>query len=574
MNDLLPLITNLSTRNREYVVFVGAGFSKDAGIKSGWDILIETLKPIYIDEKDIKNLPENYYELIQDWYINHGQYKELGYSSILELMYKGDLERREYLKKYFIDEMPGDAHKQLALMVANKLIRFIFTTNFDDLIERALDELNLDYDVIYSDDILRGTKSWDKVETCRIYKLHGDYKIGKIRNTINELKELDPIIADDFQYIIDRHGLIVIGYSGRDEGVMSHFLKRRPYSYPFYWQYREHPPQDKDFEIYHALIKKYKDEYKREIKFITCQSASEFLNQINSGIEKLERVLLISNKKQQGYADYISRNDSKRIRALSLELQNKFNELYIKAIEKEDLDKFYKYKFEVFTEFLKEIEFIFHYFSELLNYSLTDEAGYFLQNIIKFCSKDWEFDYRNEFIRRSTPYYLIMLFGSLCLKKNALGIINSFYEFKIKLYGENYSKLLDEIWRGYEGWDHIGKENYKKNYHHPMYSICLEHLLQKEIATPEDFNKFDAYITLVSVLNNKIDFWYLGCSMYSRNPLKEIYHEHIENALSTKDDIISYLTKLKERYEKRLKFDAFHGISRLINSIASSLPEN
>jgi hypothetical protein len=572
--NLLPLITNLSTRNREYVIFVGAGFSKDAGIKSGWDILIETLKPIYIDENNLSELPENHYKLIEEWYINHEQYNKLSYSSILELMYDGDLERREYLKKFFINEKPGEAHKQLALMVANRFIRFIFTTNFDDLIEKALDELNLDYDVIYSDDILLGTKSWDKVETCRIYKLHGDYKTGRIRNTITELKALDPIIADDFQYIIDRHGLIVIGYSGRDEGVMNHFLKRKPYSYPFYWQYRNQPPQNNDFEYYHALIGKYKDEYKREVKFINCQGASEFLNQINSGIEKLERALLISNEKKYAYGDYISRNDSKRIRALSLDLKYKFSELYIMAIEKEDLDRFYKYKFEVFTEFLKDIQFIFHYFDELLNYSLTDEAEYFLQNIIKICSKDWDFDYRNEFMRRSTPYYLIMAFGSISLKKNALSIIDSFYEFKIRPYGESYSKLLDEIWRGYEGWDHIGKENYKKNYLHPMYSICLEHLLPKELVEVTEFNKFDAYITLYSVLNEKIDFWYLGCSMYSRNPLKEIYHEYIENALKTKDDIISYLTKLKERYEKTVKSDVFHGISTFIGSIASSLPKN
>ena len=50
--------------------------------------------------------------------------------------------------------------------------------------EMALDELNIDYDIIYSDDILQASISWDKVKTCRIYKLHGDYKSGKVRNTI------------------------------------------------------------------------------------------------------------------------------------------------------------------------------------------------------------------------------------------------------------------------------------------------------------------------------------------------------------------------------------------------------
>lgn len=575
MNDLLPLITNLSTRNRDYVVFVGAGLSKDAGIKSGWDILIETLKPLYIVENNLLKLPNDYYKQIESWYLNHNKYKDLGYSSILELMHEGDVERREYLKQFFIDETPGEAHRQLALMVANNLIRFIFTTNFDDLIEKSLDELNLDYDVIYSDDILLGTKSWDKVETCRIYKLHGDYKAGKVRNTIAELKELDGVISDDFQYIIDRHGLIVVGYSGRDDGIMKHFLNRKPYAYPFYWQYRKHPPQHSEFNRYYNLIKKYKDNYKREIKFIKCQSASEFLNNINSGIEKLERVLLASNEERHQYREYISRSDSKRIRALSLELQNKFYDIYDKAIEKEDLDRFYKYKFEVFTDFIKDIEYVFHYFNELLNFSLNDEAKYFLKNIIKYSIKSDL--YRNkEFIGRSTPYYLIMIVGSLCLKKNALDIIKSFYEFKIKDYNGKYIDLLGEIWRGYEGWDHIGQENFKFNYIHPMYSICIEHLLPTKIITQEDFNKFDAYITLLSTINEKVDFWYLGCSIYSiyrTNPLQEVYHEYFENILKTKDDKISFLTNLENRYKNEVKLDIYRGISSFIASISTTLTE-
>ena len=45
--------------------------------------------------------------------------------------------------------------------------------------EYNLKELNISYDVIFSDDILNGSISWDKVKECRIYKLHGDYKTGK-----------------------------------------------------------------------------------------------------------------------------------------------------------------------------------------------------------------------------------------------------------------------------------------------------------------------------------------------------------------------------------------------------------
>ena len=114
------------------------------------------------------------------------------------------------------------------------------------------------------------------------------------------------------------------------------------------------------------------------------------------------------------------------------------------------------------------------------------------------------------------------------------------------------------------------------NYIHPMYSICIEHLLPTKIITQEDFNKFDAYITLLSTINEKVDFWYLGCSIYSiyrTNPLQEVYHEYFENILKTKDDKISFLTNLENRYKNEVKLDIYRGISSFIASISTTLTE-
>ncbi|MCH7619742.1 MAG: SIR2 family protein, partial [Candidatus Marinimicrobia bacterium] len=367
-DNLVPLITNLASRNRDYVIFVGAGLSKDAGVRSGWDILIETLKPLYLEENKLEELPEDHYQLIQEWYLNHKEIEQLGYSEILELMYKGNIERRDYLKKFFVDVRPGEAHRQLALMVKNELIRFIFTTNFDDLIEKALEEIDIhNYDVIFSEDQLQETSSWDKVRVCRIYKLHGDYKTGKVRNTIEELKSLSPLISEDFQYIIDRHGLIVIGYAGRDEGIMQHFLKREPYAYPFYWQNRKHPEDEKEFKFYYDMLNKYKNEHKREIIFIKNDSASKFLSELNEGVGKLERVLVASEGGQEKFEEYVVNSDERKIRAMTIELSNRFKQLYDQCTEKEDLDRHFSYKFEVFSEFIGEIGFVFEYVDVLLN---------------------------------------------------------------------------------------------------------------------------------------------------------------------------------------------------------------
>lgn len=568
MNDLLPLITNLSTRNRDYVVFVGAGFSKDAGVKSGWDILIETLKPLYVDEAGISELPEDYYSKIENWYLSHEKYSTLGYSDILELFYKGEIERREYLRTFFASAQPGEAHRQLALTVKNQLIRFVFTTNFDDLIEKALDELGIDYDVIFSDDILAGSKSWDKVKTCRIYKMHGDYKTGKVKNTINELKQVDPGMSDDFQYIIDRHGLVVIGYAGRDEGIMTHFLKRKPFHYPFYWQYVNRPPKIKDFELYYRLFDLYANEYKREIHLIQCDSASRFLADINSGLEKLERAIIVSKSEKDKYKSYIVNQNAKKIRALTLELYNKYSDLYHEYRSKEALDNHFDYMYEIFTEFLSKTGFVFDYVDALLTYDQAGEAKYLTLRILELTT-DVAAGGLEEFMGLSTPYYILMNCGALFLKHGKPDIMEDYYGLRIKRSSGSYAYLMEKISLAGQGWDYIAKEKFKQNFFLKKYTIIGRYLLPGSVSV-RDFNFFDAYVTLDLALRNLPYNWVCGSSIYDED-FSDAFHKYFENKVANKEQADLFIKNLFGKYGK---FDSeiLEGIERVADSLKRKYP--
>lgn len=567
MDNLVPLITNLATKNKHYVVFAGAGLSRDADVMSGWDILIETLKPLFLEERKLEKPPEDYTTVIEEWYLKHKTYKKMGYSDILKLMYEGDVERREYLKKFFIDVIPGESHKQLAQMVNNQLIRFIFTTNFDDLIEKALDELGInDYDVISNDDQLNESYSWDKVNTCRIYKLHGDYRSGKIRNTIEEVKELSPAISEDFQYIINRHGMITIGYAGRDEGVMGHFLNRAPFPYPFYWQYKTYPStDDKEFKLFHELVEKNKDKHGREIHFIENESASNFLNYINEGISRHERFVIPSVEEDYNYKNYIVDSSGKKLRAQTIDIHNRFNDYFKQYIETEEKDPHYMYKFEVFTEFLSKISFIFYYMEGLITYDEDDEAEWLLNKLIKSVTAfDWYSD--NEFMKMSTPYYLLMNIGALFLQYEKVTLISKFFEIEYKSDGGNYRTLMKDISYQGEGWTHVGQEQFKKNFHLPKYTIIEEHLLPSSI-TIEQFNIFDAYVTLYIVFNDLGYYWVTGSAMrWSRGYLTDVYHEHFKSRLNNKSDYENVIEKLSSLSE-RLKLDLGQGVNYLIEAL-------
>ncbi len=545
MNPLIPLITSLATRNRNYVLFAGAGLSKDAGVKSGWEILIETLKPLYIDEKSLTVLPDDYQSDIEKWYLEHEKLNKLGYSEILEIMHKGEIERREYLKDFFKDEIPGDAHKQIATLVANGLIRFIFTTNFGDLIEKALDEQNLDYDVIFSDEVLQSTKSWDKVKTCRIYKLHGDYKTGKIRNTVEELESLDIHIADDFQYIIDRHGLIVIGYAGRDKAIMNHFISRKPYAFPFYWQIRSHPKPKNEFEFYYDLMNKYKDEYNRSIIYIENNSASNFLSEINNGIDKLEITLVSNQSESDKFRKFIINQDNKKIRALSLDLVNDFKSQYITSTEKAALSSQYLYKFGIFKDFINDNSKVLSYLNELLVFDLLNEAKIFTQKIHLIILDFYPVDY--DFIRKPILYYFLMTMGSIFLKYNHhIEYTTKLYSYNYKSHDYNKYNVITDISYYEVGWEVVAKEEFNKNYINPKFSIIDEYLLP-DFLSKKEYIEFDAYITIdLLLIDNKEHPWECGSVMFPKE-FMDFFIKYFDK-LFTKEKANRFVERINKKY--------------------------
>jgi len=442
-------------------------------------------------------------------------------------MHLGEIERKEHLKKYFDKAIPGDAHKYLAKLIKEGIIRFVFTTNFDQTLEKALDELDIDYDVIFSDDILDKTKSWDKVKECRIYKLHGDYKTGKVRNTLSELKTLEPKIAEDFQYIIDRHGLIVIGYSGRDEGVMQHLLQRKPYSYPIYWQFRKMPTDKTEFKLFYDLI----DHCDKHIpvKFIQNNSAAGFLSDIISGIENLNQLIVLNSDDINQYRDLIVNHDDKKIRNFSIELSKRYNDIYAKSIQVEDADRHFLHKFEAFKEFISEISFIISYLNELIQFNYIDEAQFILKRVLK--PIEINDPHYSEFIRISFPYYLFIVTTALSIKHENLELISKLYQLKYKDPIHNNSESFIEcISYTYDGWKHISKEIYKQNYIHPKFSIIQQNLLP-DIISKEEFIKADAYILIDTILNGLNDAWLPGSVLF-RGELTAVYNEYFEDKLA------------------------------------------
>ena len=121
------------------------------------------------------------------------------YSDLLDQLVKTPAERNQLLREYFEpneDErergvkVPTEAHNAIARLVADGFVRVIVTTNFDRLLEKALEPVGVTPTVISTPEAVEGTLPLQH-NRCSIIKLHGDYLDTRIKNTPEELADYD-----------------------------------------------------------------------------------------------------------------------------------------------------------------------------------------------------------------------------------------------------------------------------------------------------------------------------------------------------------------------------------------------
>ncbi len=109
-------------------------------------------------------------------------------------------ERQELLRRYIepTDEqrasgvrVPTAAHRAIAELVRRQYVRVILTTNFDRLIEQALEERAVSFDVIDSVDALRGARPLGQSPAVLV-KLHGDYRDARLPTRQRNLAATSP----------------------------------------------------------------------------------------------------------------------------------------------------------------------------------------------------------------------------------------------------------------------------------------------------------------------------------------------------------------------------------------------
>lgn len=225
-------IRNLNVMNKGDIdVFLGSGASVQAGIPTGGGLVWEFKRQIYCTETEtsqekFKDLQSQYAQkTLQEYFDAQGshppKHDPSEYSHYFELCYNTSTARERFIQEKVRDISPSLGHLCLSDLFINKKIQCIWTTNFDELIEAGINTLIPGHSfTVFSSansaSLLNGSFS----SFSSIYKLHGDYRYDKIKNTSRELQILETSMHNQFEKHLYGKGIIFIGYSGCDDSIM------------------------------------------------------------------------------------------------------------------------------------------------------------------------------------------------------------------------------------------------------------------------------------------------------------------------------------------------------------------
>lgn len=232
------LATSMHAAPGIYAILAGSGLSSAAGVRTGWQVVQDLVRRIAL--ADGVNLVE-LQQSPEDWWIET-RGVEPRYDDLLAALAPTDAGRQSLLRGYFDPSPteggpigPTDAHRALAALCARGAIRVILTTNFDRLIERALEDAGAAPQVVSGPDALNGMVPIVHAPTTLV-KLHGDYLTLGMRNTPKELASYPQQVRQLLARVLDEFGLIVIGWSAEyDTDLVASILAAPGRRYPSYW---------------------------------------------------------------------------------------------------------------------------------------------------------------------------------------------------------------------------------------------------------------------------------------------------------------------------------------------------
>lgn len=235
--------------------FLGAGASASAGLPTAMDMIWEFKQKLFVSQRRgpadaVADLSQPNVRVRIQAHIDSLEHLPQSeapdeYAALFEAMYPAESDRRAFLDAKLAGAKPSYGHMALATLMHGKRARLVWTTNFDTLVADACAKV-FDTTSALTTVALDGPEQGEQVISGERWpveiKLHGDFRSRRLKNTNDELRHQDAqlrrILIDSCQ----RHGLVVVGYSGRDDSIMDTLEEavEQPGAFPsgLFWLHR------------------------------------------------------------------------------------------------------------------------------------------------------------------------------------------------------------------------------------------------------------------------------------------------------------------------------------------------
>jgi predicted ATPase len=243
IDPIIRLALALNSSRGAYAVLLGSGISAAAGVPTGRQVVSDLISKVAALEGE--SLGDDPF----GWYRSRFGV-EPDYSRLLDELAASPTERSVLLRQYFepSDEhrrdglrIPSAAHRALAQLALRGYVSVFLTTNFDRLLEQALESAGVAPTVLSTPDSLDGSVPLGRAR-CTVVKLNGDYLDTRIKNTPEELSGYHPSIDRLLDRVLDEYGLIVCGWSADWDTALRRAFERCPSRrYTTFWATRKPP---------------------------------------------------------------------------------------------------------------------------------------------------------------------------------------------------------------------------------------------------------------------------------------------------------------------------------------------
>lgn len=245
----LPVAFSLNGNPGCYVAIVGAGLSSSSDIPLAGNIIEHLCQRVATTQGESPEDPWQWYEETFE--------ETPTYQGLLTTLGPAPGDRQGILRPYFArtpddqppTRQPNGGHLGLARLARAGLVKVFITTNFDRLLEEALQESGLNPTTIASEEDLRATPPLDTLEAVVIH-IHGEWqRPDTLRNTEDELGDYPDWVQRLLSRTLEGRGYLIVGWSGKyDPALRAALAQNRTGRYSTYWVDLYHP-QDAGREL-------------------------------------------------------------------------------------------------------------------------------------------------------------------------------------------------------------------------------------------------------------------------------------------------------------------------------------